>query len=108
MGVGHAAVALGALKAAPRLNVAWLVFAAFLADFLLGVFATMGLQQASVPPDYASHHYLMFTFPYSRGMLSLLVWAAVVGLLISTWQRCDRLRIFWVVAAVVGISSWMG
>ena len=43
MGIGHVAVALGATRAAPRLNVGWLVLAALLSDFLLGIFATFGL-----------------------------------------------------------------
>jgi len=54
MGVGHAPLALGAAKATPRLNVDWLVFAAFLADFLLGIFAWMGLESAHVPENYAA------------------------------------------------------
>jgi hypothetical protein len=48
-GVGHAAIALGAARAVPRVNAGWLVFAAFLADFLLGIFAIMGFEQAHVP-----------------------------------------------------------
>lgn len=101
MGVGHAAIALGAAKAAPRLNVGWLVFAAFLADFLLGVFASMGLEQAHVPADYASRHYLTFTFPYSHGLLPLLLWGAIFGFLVSRLQRFERARVFLVVALVV-------
>jgi hypothetical protein len=83
MGIGHVGVALGASRAAPRLNVGWLVFAAFLSDFLLGIFASFGLEHATVPADYASRHYLLFTFPYSRGLLALLLWATVFGVLIS-------------------------
>lgn len=101
MGVGHAALALGSTKAAPRLNIGWLVFAASLADFLLGVFAAMGLEQAHVPVDYASRHYLTFTFPYSHGLVPLSVWGAVLGLLIAWLQRTDRQRIFMVVALIV-------
>lgn len=101
MGVGHAAVALGAAKAAPRLNVGWLVFAALLADFLLGIFAAMGLEHATVPPDYARRHYLLFTFPYSHGLLPLLLWGAMAGALVSLLQTSNRTRIFLVVAAVV-------
>jgi hypothetical protein len=67
MGIGHVALALGAAKATPRLNVGWLVFAALVSDFLLGIFALIGLEHASVPPDYAQRHYLLFTFPYSHG-----------------------------------------
>ena len=101
MGVGHVAVALGASRAAPRLNVGWLVFAALLSDFLLGIFAAFGLEHASVPPDYAARHYLLFTFPYSHGLLALLVWAALAGFLISRAYGFDRQRLFLVVAIVV-------
>lgn len=101
MGVGHAALALGAARAAPRVNVGWLVFGSLLADFLLGIFALMGLEQAHVPADYASRHYLTFTFPYSHGLVPLLLWGALFGLLVSRIQRLERRRVFLVVAAVV-------
>jgi hypothetical protein len=101
MGVGHVAVALGASRAAPRLNVGWLVFAALLADFLLGIFAALGLEHASAPPDYAARHYLLFTFPYSHGLLALVVWAGLAGFLISRACGFDRQRLFIVVAIVV-------
>jgi hypothetical protein len=94
-------VALGAAKAVPRLNVGWLVFAALLADFLLGIFAAMGLEHATVPPDYARRHYLLFTFPYSHGLLPLVLWGALAGFLIALPQPSHRSRIFLVVAAVV-------
>lgn len=103
MGVGHAAVALGMAKAAPRLNVGWLVFAAFLADFLLGIFAAMGLEHATVPADYASRHYLLFTFPYSHGLLPLVLWGALFGLLVSRLQRGERQLVLVVVA--IGVLS---
>jgi hypothetical protein len=70
LGVGHAAVALAAAKIAPRVNLGWLVFAAFLADFMLGIFAAQGLEQIHVPPDYASRHYLTFT-SLSHGLVPL-------------------------------------
>jgi hypothetical protein len=49
MGVGHAVAALGAVEAAPRANLGPLVSAAFLADFLLGIFALAGLEQIHFP-----------------------------------------------------------
>jgi hypothetical protein len=101
MGVGHAAVALGATRYAPRLNVAWLIFAALLADFLLGLFALAGLEGAHVPPDFASHHYLTFTFPYSHGLLMLLLWSAAFGALAASTRSADRARVFVVVGLVV-------
>jgi hypothetical protein len=101
LGVGHAAVALGAARLIPRLNVGWLVFAATLADFLLGVFAALRLEQAHVPADFASRHYLTFTFPYSHGLVPLLIWGAVLGWLVSRLEGPDRSRASLVVGALV-------
>jgi hypothetical protein len=101
MGVGHAAVALGAARVAPRLNVGWLIFAALLADFLLGIFAAMGLERAHVPPDFASGHYLTFTFPYSHGLVALVIWSGLAGLLLARKQRRNRSTVFVVAASLV-------
>ena len=102
MGIGHAAVALGAARAAPRVKVGLLIiFAAFLADFLLGVFAFFGLEQAHVPTDFASRHYLTFTFPYSHGLLFLLLWGILLGSLLCWLDRPHRVRAFLVIAALV-------
>lgn len=101
MGVGHVALALGVSKAAPRVNVGWLVFAAVLSDFLLGIFAALGLEHATVPANYETRHYLLFTFPYSHGLLALVVWATILGFLVSRLHRFDSKRVLVVVALVV-------
>jgi hypothetical protein len=106
MGIGHVALALGASRAAPRLNVGWLVFAAVLADFLLGIFAALGMEHATVPPDYAHQHYLLFTFPYSHGLLALLLWATVFGFLVSRAFGLESRRI-WLIAALVVLSHFL-
>lgn len=101
MGIGHAAVALCASRAAPRVNVGLLIFAAFLADFLLGVFALFGLEQAHVPPDFPSRHYLTFTFPYSHGLVALLLWGILLGGLFCWVDRRNPIRTFVLIAALV-------
>jgi len=85
----------------PRLNVAWLVFAALLADFLLGCFALAGLESAHVPADYAHRHYLTFTFPYSHGFVALVSWATLFAALAAGVHRSERKLVFVVVACVV-------
>jgi hypothetical protein len=83
-------VGLG-LKAADRsINIGWWVFAAFLSDLLLAVFAWLGLEEAHGLADYPAKHYLTFTFPYSHGLLASIVWssaAASVAMLIWRKQR---------------------
>jgi len=106
MGIGHVAVALGASRATPRLNVGWLVFAALLADFLLGIFAWFGLEHATVPADLATKHYLLFTFPYSHGLLPLVLWATILGFLVSRAFGLEARKI-WLVAALVVLSHFL-
>jgi len=101
MGIGHAAVALGASRAVPRVNAGILIFAAFLADFLLGIFGALGMERAHVPPDYATRHYLTFTFPYSHGLMALISWGVLFGAIFCWVDRQDRGRAFWIMAALV-------
>src|SRR5947207_788135 len=87
MGIGHVAVGLGLKRADRRVNVGWLIFAALFADFLLGWFVLTGWEDYQVPTDYASKHYLLFTFPWSHGLLPDLGWAATLGLLTAALLR---------------------
>jgi len=106
MGIGHVAPALGASKAEPRLNVGWLVFAAVLSDFLLGIFAAFALEHATVPADFASRHYLLFTFPYSPGLLALAVWSTILGFLVSRALGFRGQRM-WILVALVALSHFL-
>jgi hypothetical protein len=101
MGIGHAAVALGASRTAPRMNVGLLIFAAFLADFLLGIFGAFGLESAHIPADYTARHYLTFTFPYSHGLAALVLWSIIFGALFCWVDSKNRSRAFWILAALV-------
>ncbi len=108
MGVGHAALAAGAAKAFPRMNVGWLIVAAFLADLLLGIFAAMGLEHAIVPPDYATKHYLLFSFPYSHGLLPLILFGGLLGFLVSRFHQSSQNKVWLLVAPWwCRISFWM-
>jgi hypothetical protein len=79
MGIGHIAVGLGLKPLDKRLNAGWLIFAALLPDFLLGCFAMAGWERFEAPPDYASQHYLLFTFPFSHGLAVDVTWAAMAA-----------------------------
>jgi hypothetical protein len=98
MGIGHAAVGLGLKAADRRLNAGLLIFAAFFSDFLLGWFTLAGWESYEYPADYASVHYMLFTFPWSHGLLPILVWGASLGLLVWAFRRETR------AAVIVGIA----
>jgi membrane-bound metal-dependent hydrolase YbcI (DUF457 family) len=88
------------------MNVGWLVFASLLADFLLGIFASLGLEHTTVPADYARRHYLLFTFPYSHGFGALLLWSLLLGLLLSRALGFSCRRV-WIVIALVALSHFL-
>jgi hypothetical protein len=90
MGIGHVAVGLGLKRADREINVGWLIFAALLADFLLGWFVLAGWESYEVPAGYTSGHYLLFTFPWSHGLAADTVWAATAGLVALAVTRRRR------------------
>jgi hypothetical protein len=90
MGIGHVAVGLALKKVDLRINAGWLVFTALLPDFLLGWFVLAGCESYALPADYPSSHYLLFTFPWSHGLLADLAWAAIAGSL--TWSLARRIN----------------
>ena len=77
-----------------------LVFAALLADFLIGVFALFGWESAHVPADFAQLHYMTFTFPWSHGLVPLLLWSALAALCVRLLCRGHR----WASRAAVIVS----
>lgn len=89
MGIGHFAVGLSLKQADRSLNAGVLVFAAFLSDFLLGIFVPLGLEDYQVPADFATRHILSFTFPYSHGLAACVFWAGCAGLLVLWLRRAD-------------------
>ena len=100
MGIGHVAVGLGLKSADRRLNVGFLIFATLFADFLLGWFTLAGWESYEVPPDYASKHYLLFTFPWSHGLLPDLGWAAGLGVVTAILLRSLRAGVIVILAVL--------
>jgi hypothetical protein len=97
VGIGHVAVGIGLKSADRRLNAGILVFAAFLADFLLGWFVLAGWESYRYPADYDSVHYMLFTFPWSHGLAPLTLWSGVLAFLWWLFRR-DR-RAAWLIGA---------
>jgi hypothetical protein len=104
MGIGHVAVGLGLKRVDRRINAGWLIFAALLPDFLLGWFVLAGLESYTAPSDYASAHFLLFTFPWSHGLLADVGWAAIGGVI--AWGLARR-RTAAVLVAIAILSHFL-
>ena len=104
MGIGPVAMGLGLKRADRGINVGWLIFAALLPDFPLGWFALAGWESYEEPANYASSHYLRFTFPWSHGLAADVAWAAIAGILV--WRLTGR-RLGALAAALAVISHFV-
>ncbi len=104
MGPGHLGVGLALKRVDQRLNAGWLVFAAYLLDFLLGIFVLLHVEQVHVPADLPARHYLLYSFPWSHGLLASLGWSVAAGLVALAVTRgsapARRLAAFTIGAAV--------
>ena len=105
MGVGHIAVAVVLKKADPKVNLGFLVFAAMFADFLLGILVLLGVETVHIPEAFKDLHYLTFTFPFSHGLVSSLLWAVLFFLL--GWGLYKKETIAGLVAAAAVLSHFV-
>lgn len=78
MFLGHVGVGLALKKIDPQLNVGWLVGASLLNDVVLWGLTIVGLEQITIPPDFAQTHFLTFDFPYSHSLLAAVLRSAIV------------------------------
>lgn len=103
MFAGHLAAGLALKKAEPRANLGILFFAALFLDFLLGLFILGGIEQVHTPANFADIHYLMFTFPYSHGLLASLLWSLLAFLIVQQlWRTKDAQK--WPVGLVIALA----
>jgi len=109
--VGHLGVGLTAKAVQPKVGLGTLFAAAMLLDAVLWVLVLTGTEAATIPPDYATRHYLYFNFPYSHSLLAAILWAAVAGVAWAAFRSEGQWssRIFSAAAitvAIVTFSHW--
>ena len=105
MGVGHLAAGLMLKRVEPRINLGILFFVTLLLDFLLGIFYWIGIEKVYVPVNYAQIHYLLFTFPYSHGLVASFAWSLLVCVL-ALQKRKDGIR-FAIILAIAVFSHFI-
>jgi drug/metabolite transporter superfamily protein YnfA len=81
MFVGHLGVGLSLKKIDKRINLGWIFFTSLFPDFLLGILILLGVENIIIPVNYDQLHYFEFSFPYSHGLIAILIWTGIVFLL---------------------------
>lgn len=80
MFVGHLAVALAAKRAAPRLNLGWLVAGVTALDLVWPILVLTGHERVSIVPGATAFTPLVFdSYPWSHSLLMSVVWGVVLA-----------------------------
>jgi hypothetical protein len=82
MFVGHLAVALAAKRAAPSVNLGWLMAGVIALDLVWPVFVLLGIEQVRIEPGATAFTPLVFeSYPWSHSLALSPVWGAVLVVL---------------------------
>ncbi|MEO5349923.1 MAG: hypothetical protein H7836_09775 [Magnetococcus sp. YQC-3] len=105
MFIGHFAVGFSAKAVAPDASLGSLVLAAQLPDLLWPTLLALGMEQVQILPGATVVTPLLFAhYPISHGLLPVLAWGGLLGLLHFLTQRNTRTAL--VLAALV-LSHWL-
>lgn len=83
-----------------------------LLDLVLWIFVLTGIEAATTPSDYTSHHYLLFNFPYSHSLVAAILWSVAGAVAWAVVNRAGDVRqqLFSRAAVVVALtvfSHWL-
>lgn len=88
MFIGHFAVAFGAKRYAPRVQLAWLIAGVAWADLLWTIFLLRGWEHARIAPgDTTFTPFDLYDYPWSHSLLMLGVWGIALGAVYFAWKK---------------------
>jgi hypothetical protein len=105
MFVGHLAVAFAAKRAAPSVNLGWLVAGVTTLDLVWPIFILTGIEQVRIVHGATAFTPLIFdSYPWSHSLVMSVVWGLVLAGL-ARWASVPRSAVPLLVALVV--SHWV-
>lgn len=104
MFVGHLAVALGAKRAAPDVNLGWLMAGVTALDLVWPIFVLLGIEHVSIVAGATAFNPLVFdSYPWSHSLVMAVVW----GLVLAAIGRWRQLRAPAVLLVALVVSHWV-
>ncbi|RPI04501.1 MAG: hypothetical protein EHM64_09730 [Ignavibacteriae bacterium] len=105
MFIGHFAVGLGAKKAAPRIKLGTLFFAAQFLDLLWPLLILAGIEHVRINPHVIPFLRLeLYDYPVSHSLLTSLLWSGLIG---SAYYLLHKNRRHAVILGCVVLSHWL-
>ena len=104
MFVGHLAVAFAAKRAAPSVNLGWLMAGVTALDVVWPVFVLLGVEHVRIVPGATAFTPLVFdSYPWSHSLLMAIVWGlALAG--VARWRGVRAAP--WLLVTLV-VSHWV-
>jgi membrane-bound metal-dependent hydrolase YbcI (DUF457 family) len=104
MFVGHLAVALGAKRAAPRANLAWLMAGVTALDLVWPVFVLAGIEHVRIVPGATAFTPLVFDhYPWSHSLVMAFAW----GFVLAAVARRRRVAASSTLLVALVVSHWV-
>lgn len=105
MFVGHLAVAFGAKRYAPTVNLGWLVAAVTALDLVWPIFVLTGIEQVRIEPGATAFTPLIFdSYPWSHSLVTAVGWGLALAA-IAQWRGVQRAAL--PLIAVLVVSHWV-
>lgn len=104
MFVGHLAVALGAKRSAPNVNLAWFVAGVTALDLVWPIFIIAGIERATVAPGATAFTPIVFdSYPWSHSLVMSFVW----GLVLVGVARAAKVQVSPALLVALVVSHWV-
>jgi hypothetical protein len=104
MFVGHLAVALGAKRAAPNVNLGWLMAGVSALDLIWPFFLLAGIERATISPGTTAFTPLVFdAYPWSHSLVLSFLW----GLVLFAIMRTARVAVSPSLVVGLVVSHWV-
>jgi len=106
MFIGHFAIGFGAKNLAPQVSLGILFLACQLADVIWPSLVLLGVESVQIEPGITVLTPLNFLhYPYSHGLLALLLWSALFAGLYALISRAGTRAA--IIIAAVALSHWV-